>query len=157
MRDTKPMFSSRASLSSTPQRTAMPAADSRASPCPATCGLGSDIATTTRATPALDQRVGARRRAAVMAAGFQRHIDGCATRRFAGCLQRVHLGVRFAGTLVPALADHPAVAHDDAADPRIGRGRPQSPRGEPERTRHEFVVGGAEHGHRQLSISGRDG
>jgi hypothetical protein len=88
-----------------------------------------------------DQRVGARRRAAVMAAGFQRHIDGCTTRRFAGRPQCVYLGVRFAGTYMPALADHPAVAHDDAADPRIGRGRPQSPRGEPERTRHEFVVG----------------
>jgi hypothetical protein len=52
MRDTKPTLSSRASASSTPQSVAMPAADSRASPCPATSGFGSRIAATTRATPA---------------------------------------------------------------------------------------------------------
>ncbi|MNF73400.1 hypothetical protein D3C84_553990 [compost metagenome] len=53
MRLMKPTFSSRASPSSTPQVTAMPAARNRSRPRPATCGLGSCIAATTRPTPAL--------------------------------------------------------------------------------------------------------
>ncbi len=52
MREMKPMLSSVASASSSPLATSMPAAASRASPCPATSGLGSRIAATTRATPA---------------------------------------------------------------------------------------------------------
>ena len=49
----KPGFSSRAASCSRPGSTAMPAARSSSMPRPATCGLGSSAATTTRATPAL--------------------------------------------------------------------------------------------------------
>ena len=52
MRLTKPGLSASASASSTPAAASMPAACRRASPWPATCGFGSVIAATTRATPA---------------------------------------------------------------------------------------------------------
>ena len=50
MRETKPMFSSRASVSRIPASAAMPASRSFRSPLPATWGFGSCIAATTRAT-----------------------------------------------------------------------------------------------------------
>ena len=52
MRLMKPMLSSRASASRTPLCTAIPACIRRSRPRPATSGLGSCIAATTRATPA---------------------------------------------------------------------------------------------------------
>ena len=52
IRETKPIFSSRASFSSKPLAVSMPAARNMASPLPATSGLGSVIAATTRETPA---------------------------------------------------------------------------------------------------------
>ena len=52
MRDRKPRLSSRASVSSRPLSVRMPAAESMARPLPATCGLGSAMAATTRDTPA---------------------------------------------------------------------------------------------------------
>ncbi len=53
IRRLKPRFNARASASSSPQSTAMPASRNIASPRPATCGFGSCMATTTRATPDL--------------------------------------------------------------------------------------------------------
>ena len=54
MREKKPMFSSREASPHSPPTTStsMPAARSRAMPCPATSGFGSSIATTTLAMPA---------------------------------------------------------------------------------------------------------
>ncbi|MNN32954.1 hypothetical protein D3C81_1466910 [compost metagenome] len=52
MRLRKPGFRARAWVSSTPLATSMPASARRRRPCPATCGLGSCMAATTRATPA---------------------------------------------------------------------------------------------------------
>ncbi|MNT05795.1 hypothetical protein D3C72_1404330 [compost metagenome] len=52
MRETKPIFRSRASFSSRPQRTSTPASRNRCRPRPDTDGLGSSMAATTRATPA---------------------------------------------------------------------------------------------------------
>lgn len=52
MRRKKPLLSACASSSQTPSVTSIPAACRRAMPCPATSGLGSRQATTTRATPA---------------------------------------------------------------------------------------------------------
>ena len=52
MREKKPIFISYASSASTPVVTAMPAASSLASPCPATSGFGSVMAATTRPSPA---------------------------------------------------------------------------------------------------------
>jgi hypothetical protein len=55
-------------------------------------------------------------------------------------LQRVHFGVRTTGALVPALTDHCAVAHDDAADARVGRRRVESALRELQRAHHEFPI-----------------
>ena len=67
-----------------------------------------------------DQRVGARRRAAVVAARLEVDVDG----RPAGVArgpQRRHLGVVAARPLVPALADDDAVADDHRAHHRVRR------------------------------------
>ena len=70
----------------------------------------------------IHQGVGAGRRTPVMAAGFEGHIGGGATGQFTGRAQGMHLGMGLAGPHVPALAHHLAVAHDDAADTRVGMG-----------------------------------
>ena len=66
-----------------------------------------------------DERIGTRRRAAMMAARFKRDVS----RRTAGgttCLaQREDFGMRFTGTRVEAPTDHHAIANDDAAHARI--------------------------------------
>ena len=70
-----------------------------------------------------DERVGARRRAAVVRARLERDVDGRAADVDAargGVAQRHHLGVRAAGFLRVAAADDAAVgADDDAADARV--------------------------------------
>ena len=67
----------------------------------------------------LDQRVGAGRLAAVVAARLERDVGRRAPRRLAAGGERVALGVRLAAALVPPLAQHAAVARDDAADDGI--------------------------------------
>ena len=76
----------------------------------------------------------------MVAAGFQSHVGGGTARPFAGLTQGVHLGVRFAGTGMPALADDLAITHDDAADTRIGMGGVQAFARQPQGARHEQVV-----------------
>ena len=56
----------------TPTSTSMPAARSRAMPAPATRGSGSSSATTTAGDAGVDQRLGARRRVAVVVARLER-------------------------------------------------------------------------------------
>ena len=67
-----------------------------------------------------DDRVGARRRAAVMGARLERDVERRAARLLARLLERRGLGVAHELVLVPALADDLAVAHDDRADERDG-------------------------------------
>src|SRR5208283_5572225 len=72
-----------------------------------------------------EQRLGTRRRSAMVVAGLQGHVRrGPVGRLAAGArgLEGDDFGVRLAGPLVPALADNAPVAHDDAADARIGSG-----------------------------------
>ena len=66
-------------------------------------------------------------------ARLERHVERRAPRALAGGPKRVHLGVRLAAALVPALADDLAVAHDDGADERIRIRRPAPALGELER------------------------
>ena len=99
--------------------TSMPAARRRSRPRPSTTGFGSRAPTTTRATPGVDDRVGAGRRAAVVRARLERHVERRTARRVARLLERDRLGVADAVVLVPALADDLAVAHDDRADDRM--------------------------------------
>ena len=87
-----------------------------------------------------DERVGARRRAAVVRARLERDVDGRAAdvdaaRR--GIAQRHHLGVRAARFLRVAAAGEPAVgADDDAADARVRIGQTHRVRGQRERLAH---------------------
>ncbi len=78
----------------------------------------------------------------MVAARFQRDVSGGAPRPVAGGAQRMDLGVRLAGLLVPAFADDFAVTHQHAADARIGRGRAQAALGQLQRARHHAVVDG---------------
>ena len=90
--------------------------------------------------PGRDEHLGARRRAAMVVARLQRHIDGSAARGTTGGAQGMNLGVRFAGPLVPAFADDHPRRDDHASHPRIGRGRVEATSGEPQRPRHMAVI-----------------
>ena len=59
-------------------------------------------------------------------ARLERAVERGAARALARFVERVHFGVRLAGALVRALADHDAiVGHDAGADHRIGRRAPE--------------------------------
>ena len=66
--------------------------------------------------PGVDHGVGAGRRAAVVGARLERHVEGRAARGVSGLLERDRLGVADSVVLVPALPHDLAVAHDDGAD-----------------------------------------
>ena len=87
-----------------------------------------------------DERIGARRRAAVVRARLERDVDRRAANVDAarrGIAQRHRLGVRAARFLRVAAAGEPAVgADDDAADARIGIGQAHRVRGQRERFAH---------------------
>ena len=90
-----------------------------------------------------DQRIAARRRTAMVAAGFKGDVGGGALRLFAGHAERVHFSMRLAGAIVKALADDFAVFHNDAADIRVRMGGKASARGKLQRSRHvHFVLHG---------------
>ncbi len=91
-----------------------------------------------------DERVGARRRPAMVAAGFEGHVGRRACRGFGAGRQRLRLGVRFARTLVPALADDPPGLRDHAAHAGIGRGGVAPVGGEGDGARHQGMVRGGE-------------
>ena len=80
-----------------------------------------------------------------MAARLKGDVNGRATRCIAGHLEGVNFSVRLAGTSRPAFANNYSVAHNNATDTRI-RGRRQAAKvGQMQRSRHLFVVDGAEH------------
>jgi hypothetical protein len=56
----------------------------------------------------------------MVAARFKRDIDCGSARLVIGVIQRVHLSMRLAGTVVPALPDHFPLTHNDAPYPRVG-------------------------------------
>jgi len=89
------------------------------------------------------QRIHAGRRAALVVAGLERDVDGRAAR--VDSLERADLCMRSAGFLVPAFADDPAVARDDAADARVRRRRVQPLGGELERAPHHGAIELGEH------------
>ena len=78
-------------------------------------------------------RVGARRRATVMRARLERHVEGRAARCVARLLERDRLGVPDSVVGVPALPHDLAVSHDDRADKRIVAGLAASLLGQFER------------------------
>lgn len=66
-----------------------------------------------------DHRLGARGGLAVVAAWLQSDIECGASGQMTGLPERVDLGMRSTIDFVPALADDPAIAHDDGADHRV--------------------------------------
>src|SRR5207245_1077196 len=96
----------------------------------------------------LEQRLDAGGRAAVMAAGLERHVHRSPRGLRSGGLERLDLGVCLAGALVPALADDALALRDHAADARIRVGAGEAPLGEAEGALHGLAVelGGRAHG-----------
>ena len=92
-----------------------------------------------------DQGVAAGRRAAPVGAGLQGDIGGGAARGLAGAGERLRFGVRAAAGLGPAAADHPALAHDDAADRGVRPGVAEAPAGERQGGAHVVEVVGGGH------------
>ena len=88
--------------------------------------------------PGRDDRVGARRRLALVAAGLERHVERRAVRgRRRRRRDRLDLGVRAAVGAVPALAQDHAVARDDRAHDRVGLHVAQPVVGELDGTRRD--------------------
>ena len=146
MRLKKPILSSRAASRIRPAAISMPASRRRCTPAPTDLRIGVLRGHHHARHAGLDQRIGARRRAPVVAAGLERDIGRRAASALARCAQCVHFGMRLAGTLVPALADDFVAVRDHAADARIGLRGEQTLLGQAQRTRHVTMVGGAERG-----------
>ena len=80
-----------------------------------------------------DDGVGAGRRAPVVRARLERHVEDGAARRVPGLLERDDLGVADALVLVPPLPDDLAVPHDHRADDWVVSGLAAATLGELER------------------------
>ena len=108
--------------------TATPARSSAAKPRPSTIGFGSRIAATTRATPGLDDRLGARGRPAVVVARLERDVQRW--RRGRARPPPRAPSPRRAGVPGPSCQPSPttpAVAHDHGADHGVGRREARGP------------------------------
>ena len=89
----------------------------------------------------LEDRLGARRRVPVVAARLERDVQRRAVQvRVAARGDRVDLGVRAAVVVVPALAEHRAVARDDGPDERVGAHATAAPLRELDRAGEVDVV-----------------
>ena len=99
--------------------------------------------------PRRNQRIGTGRCAPLMRTRFERHIHRRAARLLASLLQGVHFGMRRTGALMPAFAYHFSIAHNDAADARIGAGAIEPLLCQTQCLGHEAMVGGREHGGRR--------
>lgn len=91
-----------------------------------------------------NNRVRARRRAAMRATWFERDVKRRAARRvaaFLGVTERLDFCVRQTGTPMPAASNDFSVFHQHRADERIGRSRAGAASGEPEGEAQEWGVG----------------
>ena len=143
-------LSRRARAASSPSAIATSTPSSRRipGPRPAALSVGSSEAMTTRRMPGLEDRLGAGRRAAGVAAGLERHVERRAAQvGAAGGGDRRALGVRPAELGMEALAEHLAVAHDHRADQRIGARAPAPALRQLKRPGEMLVVGGEQRGH----------
>jgi len=140
MREMKPGLSARASASIRPTAASMPARVSMSMPPPGPEDWVAHRCHHSRHA-GVTKRFGARRRAAVMRAGFERDVHRRTACRYTRGFQCVDFGVRGAGPLVPAFADDSAILDDDASDTRVGAGGEQTARGELQRASHMGVIG----------------
>ncbi len=93
------------------------------------------------ADPRLQDRLGAGRRLALVAAGLQRHVQRrLAQIRHPARLDRIDLGVRGAVAFVPALAQHLAVARDHRPHDGVRLDRPGAVLGQLDRPRQVHLV-----------------
>ena len=90
--------------------------------------------------PGLDERGGAGRRPAVVAAGLEGHVGGRAPRPRPRHLKGAHLGVGLSRPPMPALADDFPVPRQHAAHPGIRVGGEEPAAREGERTLQELAV-----------------
>ena len=98
----------------------MPAARKRAMPRPATCRVRVFDGDDDLGNAGVDQRIAARRRAAVVRAGFERDVGGGAAGRGAGGAQRHDFGVGGADALGVTFGDSATTPRGDrATDSRI--------------------------------------
>ena len=108
-----------------------------------------------------DDRLGTRRRLAVVRAGLERHIDRGAAGAGTGAPDRLGLGVRTAAGLGPAARDDLArrLVGDRGPDRRIGRGGSEPALGHAQRDPHHVGVEvcGLAHGFCSDSVSSGDG
>jgi len=98
----------------------------------------------------LHQCLGARRRAAMVAARFKGNVGAGAAGTLTGLAQGMHLGMRLAGAHMPALTDHLAIADDHATHTRVGVGGVRPLAGKLQGTGHVMGVenrGLARHAH----------
>jgi hypothetical protein len=101
-----------------------------------------------------DQCIGARRRAAMMGAGLQRDVGGCAACRLPSGAQGVHFGMRLASASMKPLTEHRIVFGDHAADHRVGLAGEARAGSQAQRTGHVAVIDGRKTAHRgMMSIS----
>ena len=105
MRRMWPAAIQRASSAHRPRSTVTPAWRSRATPLPDDARVGVLDGAHHAGDAGLQDRVGARRRAAVMRAGLERDVHGLAARPLAGQRQHLGLGVRPAARLGAAARD----------------------------------------------------
>jgi hypothetical protein len=88
-----------------------------------------------------ENRLGARRRAAMVVAGLERHEQGGAARPRPGLPEGLDFAVRGAGAAVIAPADDAAFGDDDRADAGIRGGAPERPAAELDGQAHVLGVG----------------
>ena len=92
-----------------------------------------------------DERIGAGRRLAPVAARFQRDVGRGAFRSFTRHLKGDWFGVRAPSGLCVASADHAAVADENAADRWVGPGRAEASPRQDQGGTHVGKVGGDRH------------
>jgi len=90
--------------------------------------------------PSRDERVGAGRRLARVAAGFKRAVERGAGGTVSRLCKRHRLGMGFPGAQVPAATDDLRAAHEHGADKRVGMRAAATSLGKLERFFHEDLV-----------------
>ena len=152
MRWLNPSSVSSASASSSPVSTSMPAAlscwSALAVDAVVRVGGGDDNS----GDACGDQRIGAGRRSAPVAARFQRYVGGGAFCPFTRHLKGDRFGVRAPSGLCVASANHAAVADENAADRWVGPGRAEASPRQDQGGAHVGKVGGDRHDPRMTGM-----
>jgi hypothetical protein len=71
------------------------------------------------AKPGINQRLGARRRTAMMGARFQSYVYRCPLRFSTSLAKRMYFSMGFARPLMPTFTNDITITHDNTTNPRI--------------------------------------